>query len=147
MISKIVWPGFAKKFDVVSVFIICDDKILLLKRAVTKPQGGTWCVPAGKTEPHESLVHAIAREVHEETGFLLPESQYVYSTTYFTNIGTYDYVYHVFATSIERMPQLILNTTEHTEYMWISPQEALSMDLITDEDVCIRDHFKISATA
>lgn len=41
-----------------------EGRILLMKRA----DNGSWCLPGGHVEPHESPADAAVREAHEETG-------------------------------------------------------------------------------
>lgn len=42
--------------------------VLLQHRAAWSHQGGTWALPGGARDSHESAVHAAVREAHEETG-------------------------------------------------------------------------------
>ena len=44
-----------------------DGRVLFIRRA----DDGRWGLPAGGIEPGESPAHAIAREVHEETGLVV----------------------------------------------------------------------------
>lgn len=51
--------------------MIVDDAgaiLLVLESAGSK--AGKWSFPAGKVEPGESIVDAMVREVHEETGIV-----------------------------------------------------------------------------
>jgi 8-oxo-dGTP diphosphatase len=49
--------------------IVTDDtgRLLLVKRG-HEPEAGRWSLPGGRVNPGESDGHAVAREVHEETG-------------------------------------------------------------------------------
>jgi len=60
--EKPAWPVPA-----VAAVIVEDGRILLVKRAA-EPSKGKWSVPGGSVEWGESLVDALKREVHEETG-------------------------------------------------------------------------------
>ncbi len=42
--------------------------VLLQHRAVWTSDGGTWAVPGGARDSHESVVQAALREAHEEAG-------------------------------------------------------------------------------
>src|SRR5436190_23247594 len=66
--------NFIPALEVVACFIKHEDTILLLERNIAKPEGGTWCVPGGKREKHETLSAAISREIYEETGLIIPEN-------------------------------------------------------------------------
>ncbi|GAB2701490.1 hypothetical protein GCM10027089_24440 [Nocardia thraciensis] len=47
--------------------------VLLQHRAPWSHQGGTWALPGGARDSHETSVHAAVREAHEETG-IVPEA-------------------------------------------------------------------------
>jgi len=51
----------------VGAVIVCDGKILLVKRG-SEPGKGKWSIPGGIVELGETVKEAIAREVEEETG-------------------------------------------------------------------------------
>ena len=42
--------------------------VLLQHRALWSHQGGTWALPGGARDSHESSAHAAVREAHEEAG-------------------------------------------------------------------------------
>ncbi|MGC0365618.1 8-oxo-dGTP diphosphatase [Rhodococcus sp. 27YEA15] len=42
--------------------------VLLQHRAAWSHQGGTWALPGGARDSHESTTHAAVREAHEEAG-------------------------------------------------------------------------------
>ena len=44
-----------------------DDQLLLVRRG-REPAAGEWSVPGGRVEPGETLMEAVVRELHEETG-------------------------------------------------------------------------------
>jgi 8-oxo-dGTP diphosphatase len=51
----------------VGAIVIDDDKLLLVRRG--RGAGiGLWSIPGGRVEWGETLTHAVAREVAEETG-------------------------------------------------------------------------------
>ena len=51
----------------VAVFVVDDDRILLVKRAM-EPGRGKWALPAGFVDYGEDPREAAVREVEEETG-------------------------------------------------------------------------------
>ena len=50
------------------------DKILLIKRA-TVPFKGYWALPGGRVDPGETVEQTIVREVKEETGLDVDNSE------------------------------------------------------------------------
>ena len=58
---------FNATYTVVSCFIECHGKILLLKRSKGKVEGEKWGVCAGKVENGETPLQAMYREVKKET--------------------------------------------------------------------------------
>jgi 8-oxo-dGTP diphosphatase len=136
--------NFTPKFEVVGCFIEHDGRILLLKRHPEKPQGGTWCVPAGKLDAGEEAMAAIIRETEEETGHVIDPSRLVHVKKTFVTYPTYQFVYHVFKTELDERPEVAIKADEHTEHKWVTPEEALAMDLIPDEDACIKLTYDIA---
>lgn len=142
MISTEPIKDFDKMFDVVSLFIICDGKILLLKRREDKPQGGSWGRVAGKVDAGESLEKAILRETLEETGLQLTAKQIKkYAKNYYVRHDDTDFIFYVFILELAECPQIILSDREHSECSWFTPQESLALDLVPDEEVPITDLF------
>lgn len=144
MISSKKLENFNKKFDVVSLFVLVDEKILLLKRHENKPQAGLWGPPAGKVDERETLKQAIVRETFEEAGIKISENKLEhFAKEYFVRHGDVDFIFHVFAANLDNMPKTKVNDTEHVEYGWFEPQEALEMELVEDEYIPLKDYFNL----
>jgi 8-oxo-dGTP pyrophosphatase MutT (NUDIX family) len=135
--------NFAPKFEVAGCFVEYAEKILLLHRHPDKPQGGTWCVPAGKLDRGEDAITAIIRETKEETGFLLDRERLRFVKKTFVVYPEYQFVYHLFKIKLNTMPNIKNKPDEHTDHKWVTPTEALKMDLIPDEDACIKLAYEI----
>lgn len=138
MISRTELERFNPKFEVVSVFIEHNGEILLLRRQDYKPQGNTWSMPAGKVNKGEDLLSALLREVEEEIGARTEGAAYRYFEAYQIRYPEYDYRYHVYHLPIDERLAVALNTEENKEYIWITPSEALKLELIPHEDDCIK---------
>jgi len=134
---------FNPKFEVVSCFVDCAGKILLLHRQDHKPEGNTWGVPAGKVDPGEEIVDTMLREIKEETGLTISSSQISYYSKVYVKFPTYDFIYHMFSTNFGNKPQITINNTEHKDFQWVSITESLKMPLIQDLDNCIKLFYKI----
>jgi len=60
--------GYNAVYIVAAVLFDEQNRVLLIQEAKTSCYG-KWYLPAGRVEPHESLVSAVKREVAEESGF------------------------------------------------------------------------------
>ncbi len=137
MISTQQPEDFSARFEVVSCFIEQPGgKILILLRLPHKSEGGKWGPPAGKVEPDESLESAIIREAQEETGISLQDP--VLFETYCVRYLEYDFLYHVFHTTTPADTLVRISPTEHQDFRWVTPKEALELELVTHQDDCTR---------
>ncbi len=144
MISLTAFENFQPRFTVVGCFLERDDKFLLLHRQPHRSEGGTWGAPGGKVEPGEALDDAVAREVAEETGIIIPKEQFKFFTKLFvryTKNGNYDLLYHIYSCSCPSNVEVVIRSDEHQDSRWVTPAEALQMNLIEDEDACIQLHY------
>lgn len=129
---------FSPRFEVVSCFVKHGEHFLLLLRQPHKPQGNTWGVPAGKVEQRENIQQAMVRELFEETNLQIQPETLNYFTKVFVTFPEYDFVYHIFSTELQDKSLVAIDPLAHQTYRWVSPIEALSMNLIQDEDACIK---------
>ena len=143
MIYKERPQNFDPKFDVVSCFVDYNGKILLLHRQDHKPEGNTWGVPAGKVDDGETNLETMTREIQEETGFVLPSSQFSYFEKVYVKYSNYDFVYHIYHTKLGQRSKVAINHKEHKDFKWISPKNALKMPLIQDLDACIKLFYEL----
>lgn len=65
-------------------------EVLLQLRAPWVHQGGTWALPGGAADSHESAVEAALREAHEEAGVVADEVE-VLGTETTTEHGDWSY--------------------------------------------------------
>lgn len=135
--------NFKSKFDIVSCFIECEGEILLLHRQNHKPQGDTWGVPAGKVHTGETFPETMVRELSEETGITASAENLKYFGKVFVRYPEYDFMYHTFHLSLNKKPEVTIHADEHKDFAWVTPQKALAMNLMLDEDTCIKSFFKI----
>ena len=131
---------FKPSMEVVSCFLEYQGRFLLLHRASHRPQGGTWGTPAGKMEKGEDRGSAVVREIREEIGINLDPNKLSHFKEIFVRFAEYDFPYHIFHYSLDEEP-LVTLSDEHTEYRWVTADEALKMDLIQDEDECIKLYY------
>jgi 8-oxo-dGTP pyrophosphatase MutT (NUDIX family) len=98
---------------------------------------------AGKVQPGEELADAMVREIAEEVGLKVSASELKYFGAYYVRYPKYDYIYHIFSLSLQDRPAILLNQSEHKEYRWLKPVDALKLNLIQDEDSCVKWFYKI----
>ncbi|OGD86546.1 hypothetical protein A2870_01985 [Candidatus Curtissbacteria bacterium RIFCSPHIGHO2_01_FULL_41_11] len=61
--------GTSLRHVIVDALVLRDDEILLVKRTRKLLEGGKWAIIGGFLDRDETLVDAVSREVHEETGW------------------------------------------------------------------------------
>jgi len=134
---------FKPDCEVVGCIIEHDSKILLLHRHEHKPEGNTWTSPSGKIENNEAPKKAVIREIKEETGIKINPKQLKSYGKLFVHYPNYDFIYYLFYIKLENLPEIKIESKEYKNFIWIKPEEALKMNLIEDEDFCIKQIFKI----
>ncbi len=130
MLFKEPPSDFHKEVDVVGCFLEHNGTFLLLHRHTHKSSGDAWGLPAGKVDAGESLLSAMKREVYEETGIDIRVEDLTYFDSRFVRHENSDFVWHMFSTPLKEKPSVILSATEHKDYRWVTPKEAVEMNLI-----------------
>jgi 8-oxo-dGTP pyrophosphatase MutT (NUDIX family) len=120
-----------------------QDKILLLHRKDAGAEGNRWGIPGGKLRTGEELIDAIIREIFEETGFHLDKEKVHYIGKLYIKVPNFDFEYHMidYLEPIKNPGDVKINFKEHKGFTWVTPKEALNMNLITDEDTCFEITF------
>jgi len=144
MISKTKPEGFKAVFEATGCYIIYDDKVLFLKRAETDDDcQDMWGTPGGKIE-NETPKENIIREIEEETGIKIDkkDKNLQYEMKTFVIYPKAKFIYHIFKYNITTLPKVILSE-EHSEFKWLEPKDVLKLNLVPDEDWCIKEVFSI----
>jgi len=111
-----------------------DKKILILERGSTAPwMPGRYCLPGGKVEQNEGLVDCASRELGEETGIFIVDSNILapYNISYSSGYNKI-----VFLISIAD-PVVTLNW-EHDSYAWVSREESTLYNLVPGTKAAIK---------
>ena len=143
MIFTKIPPKFKPRFNVASCYIEFEGKILLLFRESHKLEGNKWGMPAGKIRRGESEKEAVIREIKEETGLEVLPEKLNYCRKVYVRYLDYDFIYHIFFYKLDSETQIKIDPAEHKEYAWVTPQEALKMKLVKDQDIGIKMHYGI----
>ncbi|HEV8051591.1 MAG TPA: NUDIX hydrolase [Parachlamydiaceae bacterium] len=130
-------------------FLHHKDEILLLHRQNSKAEGNRWGIPGGKLNKDEPLFDAISREVFEETGFQLNVENIHYIGKVYIKVPNFDFEYHMvsYLEDIKNPADVKINIGEHKGFTWVTPEDALKMDLMTDEDTCFEIVFGLGSTS
>src|SRR5665647_1613274 len=87
--------GFHPTVEVAACYCEWDNKYLFLLRQPSRPQGGTYGVPAGKIEKGETAREAAIRELAEETGIVIDDMTEVGKL--YIRLPHVDYIFHLFS--------------------------------------------------
>ena len=113
---------------IVSAVVLHHGHILLIQRAATDGFPNLWETPGGGVDlGDETLSHALARELLEETGLILKDVVTLLDQLEFEGAsGEGRYRKLTFLVSVEdsrdlqEHPQVILNPHEHQDFVWVS---------------------------
>jgi len=101
-------------------------------------------MPGGHIEPGETIDEALLREAEEEVGLSLKSEGII---AYGELIGPPDFhrpahfvYFDIFCKTEDS--NIKLDNEELTEYKWVTPQEALEMDLASSYDKTVNDYMK-----
>jgi 8-oxo-dGTP pyrophosphatase MutT (NUDIX family) len=130
--------NYNPKIEVSACFMKSKDQFLFLKRLPHKTEGEMWGIPGGKIEKEEPAHAAVLREVHEETGLILPATNVKHIRTVYIRYPHIDFTYHMFETDLKEHPSVMIDPLEHSEYRWMTLNDALRFPLIPGEDECIK---------
>jgi 8-oxo-dGTP pyrophosphatase MutT (NUDIX family) len=134
--------GFNPKFETCACFVENSGEFLSLRRLESKPFGGTWCLPGGKREKNETLTGCVKREVLEETDINLDEVVIDLAKTVYVDNAGLQYTFHMYKAHLKVRPVPKLKTTEHSEYRWVTPASALTLNMIPGQDACIQQVYR-----
>jgi 8-oxo-dGTP diphosphatase len=101
--------------------------VLLQHRAPWSHQGGTWGLPGGARDSHESAEDAAVREAHEEAG-LPAELLSVRATVVTAQASGTDWTYTTVVADAAELLQTVANF-ESAEMRWVGEDEVAALPL------------------
>lgn len=103
--------------------------VLLQHRAPWSHQGGTWGLPGGARDSHETAEQAAIREAHEEAG--LPEDQLTVRRVVQTKTVAAGGVSWTYSTVIADAPAMLhtVPNQESAELRWVAVDEVAELPL------------------
>ena len=117
------WDGYAYTALIVFCFLIRDGKILLIRRA-NEPYRGEVTVPGGRKKRGESLRAACAREMLEETGYVLKDVEFSGVLHAWRDGDPMEYVSHYF---VCRDFEGEMRPSDEGELLWVTLDESASL--------------------
>ena len=101
--------------------------VLLQHRAPWSHQGGTWGLPGGARDSHETAEQAAVREAHEEAG-LAAEQLMVRATVVSASASGSDWTY---TTVVADAPEMLVTVPnrESSELRWVGEDEVTDLPL------------------
>lgn len=132
--------NFNSSHRVIGCYLELDGKILILRR-VKEPRAGTWCIPGGKVKDGELDIEALIREVFEETGFRIDGYFIEWFNQFYIRYPEVDFDYRLCRVVLPlrfRDIPLRIAKEEHDTFIWLSPRNALDVNLIEDEGHLIK---------
>lgn len=121
----------------VTIFLICRDQYLFLRRSPTKTiDPDVYNGVGGRVEPRESPLEAAVREVEEETGYVITPTQMRYAG-HLSLTGGYPSDWEVdFYTAEVGSTQIPRGTvTDDGSYHWMTYEEFVSGDYPRCDDL------------
>ncbi|WP_319437082.1 NUDIX hydrolase [Mycobacterium sp. RTGN5] len=104
--------------------------VLLQHRAPWSHQGGTWALPGGARDSHETPEQAAVREAHEEAG-LLAEQVLVRATVVTAEVFGTGGAQWSYTTVVADAPELLstIANRESSELRWVAEDEVVELPL------------------
>lgn len=116
------------KIKAVGCFLEHQGRFLILHRRPEKHQGGKWGLPAGRVKQGETEKDAVIREVHEETGFLIPLEKFEFLKEILVDYSGRTIDFFVYRVNLESKFEVVLEPEEHQAYAWVTGKECYARD-------------------
>lgn len=121
---------------IAKVVINYQDQILILTRSKTHPKyAHQFDLPGGEAEKDESGLDAVAREVEEETGLVIPHTEF---ELVFEEDLTKEDKHLVYKADLKLIEPIIRLSWEHSDYSWLSRTSLLEYTPETKMDPCLK---------
>jgi len=126
---------------VLTVFVQYNDKILLLKRSdKVSTYKGKWNTVTGYLDEPRPLLEKIHAELQEELGITedIIESYHIGEFFSFTDPTVQKtWIVHPAIVTLNRLPRITLDW-EHTDYVWIDPEDMTQYDTVPKLSLSLR---------
>jgi 8-oxo-dGTP diphosphatase len=130
---------FSGTLEVSTVFMECDQKILLLQLIKNnKWTAEKWAIPGGKLEKNETPLVGLQREIWEELQLAPKSSELHYKLSLFVKHPIAQYQLHLFCWDLLKFPDITLNPSEHQNFVWQPKSNFAGVPLIEGQEEAYR---------
>lgn len=117
-----------------------DGKVLLLRRAQTAYGDKQWSLPGGKVDYGETVEHAAAKELREETSLTCKRVHFLfYQDSLAPQPGGMHCINFYFECAIDG--EVSLNP-ESDEFAWVGPEDLTQYDFVFRNDLGLRRYWE-----
>ncbi len=132
LIFFLAWPAFyvyLKRSERTRIIIANGNKVLVTRNWISD---GAWSLPGGGLHQKEPIVQGAQRELYEETGLRVEQTQlrYLGRQTY-RKYGHY-FVFHTFVAHNVDISSLSRQKHEISRTAWMSPAELTDLNTAQD---------------
>lgn len=134
LVSKELFHEFDFDYRVTTCFVESNNKILVLQRGRRDGQYKKWGIPGGKLSENESSEQGLIRELLEETGVRFEIGSFdLLGQAHSANSHDGDYFLYLYYTTIDHVPEVVINPDEHLAHKWVSLEEFEEMNLLDSQ--------------
>ena len=130
---------YITEVEVAGCIIEVNGEILLMKRSENSSCPWVWQQPWWKVDSWENTQQAMIRETYEESGISIKSWQAKKLFKKYFHFVDLNIAITFYKVSLQHKPEIILSPDEHNAYVWVTPKDALKMNLIEDFDEILKE--------
>ncbi len=128
LLNKAIHEGI-ESFTVGAAILKRGQLLIIVRSDEDSFLAGYAEIPGGEVENNESLIDALHRETVEETGLKIKEIiRYAGSFDYLSGSGKKSRQFNFLVIPVN--DEIILDSSEHTEYVWLSMEDEMRIGQI-----------------
>ena len=117
-----------------------EDQILVMKRSNKTQASGKWSLPGGALEFKEDPFTGIQREIREETGLVIHKLDLFSARSRMSPENNFVVVLCYLGKTTHNDIEL---NWEHTDFKWVTVEEALKLNLSQDPQYFLKQFFNL----
>jgi 8-oxo-dGTP diphosphatase len=117
--------------QVVTLFLRKGERFLVLQRAKKDAQYGLWGIPGGKLDKGEHPTTGLIRELKEETGIVISDTECTLLDTAISHTSCDGkYGLHLYHAHAPLTIEVNINPEEHLAHRWVTLEEFERLELL-----------------